>query len=91
MSYIQQVIEHYDGVFSGNKCCCPIHTEKTPSLQIYEDTESWHCFGECSMGGDAIEFIKTAIADNATWTVLNISGFLLSCSTIARDKSIEEG
>ena len=58
MSYIQQVIEHFGGDFSSNKCCCPIHGEKTPSLQIYEDTESWHCFGECSTGGDAIEFIK---------------------------------
>lgn len=57
MSNIRSVIEHYSGEFSGVKCCCPIHTEKTPSLQIYEDTESWHCFGECSEGGDAATFI----------------------------------
>ena len=59
MSYIQQVIEHYCGeVNSQNKACCAIHGEATPSLHVYEDSESWHCFGACSAGGDAIEFIK---------------------------------
>lgn len=58
MSYIRQVLEHYGAEFNGVKCCCPIHTESTPSLQIYEDTESWFCFGSCGMGGDAIEFVK---------------------------------
>tara|TARA_R110000744_G_C19371770_1_gene563217 strand:- start:65791 stop:67602 length:1812 start_codon:yes stop_codon:yes gene_type:complete len=50
------VLEYFDLDFNGNKCCCPLHGEKTPSLQIYEDTDSWHCFG-CSEGGDAAEFI----------------------------------
>ena len=57
MSNIRSVLEHYGAVFQGNKCCCLLHGEKTPSLQIYEDTESWHCFGECSEGGDAATFI----------------------------------
>ena len=57
MSNIRAVLEHYGSVFSGSKCCCVLHGEKTPSLQIYEDTESWHCFGECSDGGDAAKFI----------------------------------
>jgi archaellum biogenesis ATPase FlaH len=56
---IREIIEHYGGVFSGVKCCCPIHNEKTPSLQIYEETDSWHCFGECWTGGDSIAFIRT--------------------------------
>ena len=25
------------------KACCPLHGEKTPSLQIYEDTNSYFC------------------------------------------------
>lgn len=58
MSYIRQVLEKYGADFNGVKCCCPIHSESTPSLQIYEDTESWFCFGSCGMGGDAIEFVK---------------------------------
>ena len=58
MSYIRKVIEHYTGVIKGDKCCCPIHGETTPSLHIYDDTNSWFCYGECSFGGDAIEFVK---------------------------------
>lgn len=59
MSYIREVIEHYCGdVNSQNKACCSIHGESTPSLHVYDDTDSWHCFGACSSGGDAIEFIK---------------------------------
>lgn len=57
MGFIRQVLEHYDAAFTNDKCCCPIHGEKTPSLQLYEDTESWYCFGECGEGGDAATFI----------------------------------
>ena len=33
--------------------CCPFHTEKTPSLKLYEN--SFHCFG-CGAGGSVIDF-----------------------------------
>ena len=39
------------------KGLCPFHTEKTPSFVIFADTQSWHCFGACSTGGDAFTFI----------------------------------
>lgn len=58
MSNVRSVIEHYIGPFSGNKVCCPIHGESTPSLQIYEDSDSYYCFGACGSGGDSLEFIK---------------------------------
>lgn len=58
MSYIRTVIEHYCSEVSGDKVCCPVHHEATPSLQIYEDTNSYYCFGECGVGGDAIDFIQ---------------------------------
>lgn len=57
MSNIRKVIEHYTD-FSGEKLCCPIHGENTPSLQVYEDTNSWYCWGACAEGGDEIEFVK---------------------------------
>ena len=36
---------------------CPLHNEKDPSLMIYEDKNSWFCFG-CKKGGDNIRFIE---------------------------------
>lgn len=58
MSNIRKVISHYTD-FSGEKLCCPIHGENTPSLQVYEDTNSWYCWGACSEGGDEIAFVKS--------------------------------
>lgn len=58
MSYIRQVLEHYGSEFKGDKCCCLIHGENTPSLQVYEDTNSWYCWGACGEGGDEIAFVK---------------------------------
>jgi len=58
MSNIRTVIEHYAGESQGDKVCCPIHGESTPSLHIYDEGQSWHCFGSCGEGGDAIEFIR---------------------------------
>lgn len=40
-----------------SKGCCPFHSEKTPSFTVYEDTQSYYCFG-CQKGGDAITFIR---------------------------------
>lgn len=36
---------------------CPFHNEKTPSFTVYNDTQSFYCFG-CGAGGDAVTFIK---------------------------------
>lgn len=58
MSNIRHVIEHYAGESKGDKVCCPIHGESTPSLHIYDDSESWHCFGSCGEGGDIVNFIR---------------------------------
>ena len=58
MSYIRTVIENYGFQISySNKICCPFHKERTPSLNIYEDNESYYCFG-CGAGGDAINFVR---------------------------------
>lgn len=35
---------------------CPFHGEKTPSFNIYTETESFYCFG-CGAAGDVISFI----------------------------------
>ena len=37
-------------------CSCPFHSEKTPSCTVYNDSQSFYCFG-CGAGGDVITFI----------------------------------
>ena len=36
---------------------CPFHNEKTPSFTVYEDSNSYYCFG-CGAGGDVIGFVR---------------------------------
>jgi len=43
--------------------CCPMHGEDTPSLKVYENTNSWHCFG-CKKGGDQISFVQDVTGMN---------------------------
>lgn len=38
------------------KGLCPFHSEKTPSFTVYNDTQSFYCFG-CGAGGDVISFV----------------------------------
>lgn len=45
---------------SNYKCCCPFHNERTPSFIVNPARNSWHCFGACNEGGDAISFIMKA-------------------------------
>ncbi len=39
------------------KALCPFHTEKTPSLIVFPDSQRWRCFGACADGGDAFSFV----------------------------------
>lgn len=41
------------------KGLCPFHSEKTPSMVVYPDSQSFYCFG-CGAGGDIIAFIMRA-------------------------------
>ncbi len=39
------------------KAICPFHNEKTPSLVVFPDQGTWHCFGACGTGGDVFTFV----------------------------------
>lgn len=55
---ITQIIGMYTKLPSNlkNNICCPLHKDKTPSFKIYEDTNSFYCFG-CHKWGNAINFV----------------------------------
>ncbi len=37
--------------------CCPIHEDKHPSMTVYPDKQTFHCYG-CNRGGDVFSFIQ---------------------------------
>lgn len=56
---IVDVISEYAGLKkAGNsyKCCCPFHTEKTPSFTVSREKQMYHCFG-CGVGGNVFTFV----------------------------------
>ncbi len=53
---IQNVIDRYGYKPKKGFISCPFHNEKTPSLRVYTDTNTFYCFG-CGTGGDVISFI----------------------------------
>ena len=36
-------------------CLCPFHSDKNPSMHIWEDSQRYKCFS-CGAGGDVITF-----------------------------------
>ena len=38
--------------------CCPFHSEKTASMKLYPNSNTYHCFG-CGANGDVFNFVQT--------------------------------
>ncbi len=56
---IHQVLEHYGLKADKNhRLCCPFHNDKTPSMQVYPETNTVFCFSSnCKLHGKAIDVI----------------------------------
>lgn len=55
---IETILKHYSlQPDKNNMLVCPFHKEKEPSLKIYPQINTFHCFG-CGKNGDVIEFIQ---------------------------------
>jgi DNA primase len=59
MLFIALVLEHYGIQINKNRhCLCPFHDDKKPSMQVYAETNTVHCFsGNCEHPGKAIDQI----------------------------------
>ncbi len=61
---ILTVLSHYHLKPNKNSLIkCPFHDDKDPSLKVYTNTNTFHCFG-CGKAGDVIEFIQ--LKENCT-------------------------
>ncbi len=57
-----------DGRLLG-RCVLPGHEDRTPSLTIFTETQTFKCFG-CQLRGDVIDFEELAGRHADTWTAL---------------------
>ncbi|MDZ7897028.1 MAG: CHC2 zinc finger domain-containing protein [Arcicella sp.] len=57
---IAQVLAHYNLKADKNaRLCCPFHDDKTPSMQVYEKTNTVYCFsGNCKTHGHSLDVIN---------------------------------
>lgn len=46
------------------KCCCPFHSEKTPSFVVSPEKGIFRCFG-CNVAGDVFKFVM--LVENISW------------------------
>jgi hypothetical protein len=57
VKYVEERFEVVHERGGKMRIVCPWHGDTSPSLVIYEKTQSWFCFG-CQSGGDAFDFIS---------------------------------
>ena len=64
---IKDVLAHYGYAVNKNKHInCPFHDDKTPSMRVYEETNTVYCFsGNCSTHGRSLDVIDFAMKKEA--------------------------
>lgn len=87
---IIKVLNQYGYEISrGGFIACPFHSEKTPSLKIYPESNSYYCFG-CGFGGDVISFVMHLFNldfGSAVMRIDNDFGLGLSRPLTARERA----
>jgi DNA primase len=60
---IKDVLAHYGIVINKNHHInCPFHEDKTPSMKVYEETNTVYCFsGNCGTHGSSLDVIEFVI------------------------------
>ena len=56
-SYIGNSVNLQSVGLNKYKGCCPFHNEKTPSFNVNDDKQYYHCFG-CGAHGDIITYLQ---------------------------------
>lgn len=77
---ISEIINYYDmGTGHKIKCKFPHHkggNERTASLYIYEESNSFYCFG-CNVGGSPIDFVSNmeslSVDDSVDYIISNLN------------------
>ena len=76
---IQKVLNYYGlKPDKNNMLHCPFHNDKTPSMKIYPETNTWTCFSSnCEAGtGDTIEMIQRKEKLNKHQAILKAKSLL---------------
>jgi DNA primase len=88
---IHTVLEYYHlEPDKHGRVCCPFHDDKTPSLQIYPKTNTFHCFG-CGKTGDTIEFIQQKQVITKHESIMKAASMLNGSEAIRNLASLTSG
>lgn len=87
---IIQVVSHYG--LKANKhdlITCPFHNDKSPSLKLYYETNTFNCFG-CGAAGDVIEFIQLKEKTNKHEAILKAKAMIdISYTEVKQVKEVK--
>ena len=68
---IREVVDRYGLPVKRGFICCPFHSERTPSLKLYQNN-TWYCFG-CGSHGDVIDFVSKMEGKTFSETVRSLA------------------